>query len=55
MLTPAFHFAILENFVEVFNSVGNVLVDKLDTLVGEESVNIYPLISLFTLDVICGK
>ncbi|KAJ3656950.1 hypothetical protein Zmor_015993 [Zophobas morio] len=52
ILTPTFHFEILKEFVDVFESVGNVLVDKLETYDGHPSVDLHPLVSLCTLDVI---
>ncbi|XP_072402574.1 cytochrome P450 4d2-like [Diabrotica undecimpunctata] len=53
MLTPAFHFSILENFVDVFDSVGDIFIQKLQREIGKMSVNISDLVSLYTLDVIC--
>nr|QZM07478.1 cytochrome P450 monooxygenase CYP4SS3 [Lasioderma serricorne] len=53
MLTPTFHFKILEDFIDVFNSVGNVMVKKLEKEVGKQLVNIYPYVTLCTLDIIC--
>ncbi|XP_057669996.1 cytochrome P450 4c3-like [Diorhabda carinulata] len=53
MLTPAFHFSILEDFVNVFETVGDAFIKKLDEHVGQETFNIYPLTSLCTLDIIC--
>ncbi|CAG9827255.1 unnamed protein product [Diabrotica balteata] len=53
MLTPAFHFSILENFLEVFDSVGDIFIQKLRREVGKKSVDISELVSLYTLDVIC--
>lgn len=55
ILTPAFHFQILESFISVFNSCGNVLLNKLVKKVGQESVDIYPLVTLYALDLICGN
>nr|WKR34930.1 cytochrome P450 CYP4NQ25 [Monolepta hieroglyphica] len=52
MLTPAFHFSILDNFIDVFERVGDVFVKKLEENVGKD-FNIYPLVSLCTLDIIC--
>lgn len=54
ILTPAFHFQILEKFVEIMDEQGNLLIEKLKKLDGKEE-NIYPLIKLYTLDVICGE
>ncbi|KAI2474216.1 hypothetical protein C4B38_000284 [Diabrotica virgifera virgifera] len=53
MLTPAFHFSILENFIDVFDSVGDIFIKKLQREVGKNSVDISELVSLYTLDVIC--
>lgn len=55
MLTPTFHFKILEDFIDVFNSVSNVMVKKLEKEIGKKSVDIYPYVTLCTLDIICGK
>ncbi|XP_046655329.1 cytochrome P450 4c3-like [Daphnia pulicaria] len=52
LLTPAFHFKILEDFVHVFNEQSAVLVGKLSEKVGQE-FDIFPYITLCTLDVIC--
>lgn len=54
LLTPAFHFKILEDFVHVFNEQSAVLIGKLSEKVGQE-FDIFPFITLCTLDVICGK
>ena len=54
MLTPAFHFTILDQFMDVFNEQSDVLVSKLkDT--GGERVNVFPFIAKATLDIICGR
>lgn len=55
IITPTLHFKILEGFVDVFNSTGNVLIEKLRKEVGKESFDILPLLSLYTLDAICGN
>ena len=54
MLTPTFHFKILEDFVHVFNEQGAVLVEKLKETTGKQ-IDIFPFITSCTLDVICGK
>ncbi|XP_019875047.2 cytochrome P450 4d2-like [Aethina tumida] len=53
MLTPSFHFKILENFMTTFNQSSTNLVKKLDEVAGKPSVDIYKLVTLHTLDVIC--
>lgn len=53
LLTPAFHFQILENFLQVFNDEAAILTQKLETEAGKTWVDIVPLISACTLDAIC--
>lgn len=55
MTTPAFHFSILQEFVESFESNGKILIDKLSKEVGKDAVDIYAFINLYALDVICRK
>ncbi|XP_039441587.1 cytochrome P450 4c3-like [Culex pipiens pallens] len=52
IITPAFHFKILEEFLGTFNQQAEVLVDKLREQVGQGDFNIYKYITLCTLDVI---
>ncbi|KAF5277790.1 hypothetical protein FQR65_LT03770 [Abscondita terminalis] len=52
LLTPAFHFQILEKFIEVFDTQSNILIQKLDKVKNEE-IDIFPYITLCALDVIC--
>ncbi|KAK4879442.1 hypothetical protein RN001_007588 [Aquatica leii] len=54
MLTPAFHFKILEEFLSVFNLFGNALILKLEDNVDKNSFDVFSPISLCTLDVICS-
>ncbi|XP_039431532.1 cytochrome P450 4d2-like isoform X1 [Culex pipiens pallens] len=53
ILTPAFHFRILEQFVEVFDKQGTVLVQRLREQATGKLVNIYPFVTLAALDIIC--
>lgn len=55
IITPAFHFNILEKFVEIFDRLGNTVVEKLRTNSPNEMVQFYPLAVLYALDVMCGK
>jgi cytochrome P450 len=55
MLTPSFHFKILEQFVEVFNRNGDILVRQLSSHVDGPEFDITFYIILCTLDVICGE
>nr|CAH7738384.1 unnamed protein product [Callosobruchus chinensis] len=52
LLTPAFHFSILEQFVDTFETQGRVLMKKLENL-QHEDIDIYKYITLYALDVIC--
>ncbi|XP_046463634.1 cytochrome P450 4C1-like [Daphnia pulex] len=52
MLTPTFHFKILEEFIHVINEQSDVLVEKLNEKVGQD-FDIFPFITRCTLDVIC--
>ncbi|KAA0202930.1 Cytochrome P450 CYP4V32 [Hyalella azteca] len=52
LLTPTFHFKILEDFVEVFNHQALRLVDKLQSRVGVAAFDVCPLVALCTLDII---
>ncbi|XP_037382242.1 cytochrome P450 4V2-like isoform X1 [Talpa occidentalis] len=53
MLTPTFHFTILENFLDVMNKQANILVNKLDRHVNQEAFNCFSYITLCALDIIC--
>lgn len=53
LITPTFHFKILENFFEVFVEKSNKLVNLLKANSNGKSFNIYPFITSCTLDMIC--
>ncbi|KAJ9580658.1 hypothetical protein L9F63_024169, partial [Diploptera punctata] len=53
MLTPAFHFKTLENFVNVFSDKSQILVEKLEKEINAEHFDVVPYISMCTLDIIC--
>lgn len=55
IITPAFHFKILEQFVEVFDRLGTTVVEKLKTFDAADDVEFYPIAVLYTLDVMCGE
>ncbi|CAJ0582158.1 unnamed protein product, partial [Mesorhabditis spiculigera] len=53
MLTPTFHFNILQGFHEVFCRNAQILVDVIDQkLTKNQSIDLFPLIKRCTLDVI---
>ncbi|XP_027693100.1 cytochrome P450 4V2 [Vombatus ursinus] len=53
MLTPTFHFTILEEFLDVMNEQANVLVNQLEKHVDQEAFNCFLDITLCALDIIC--
>ncbi|KAL0278412.1 UNVERIFIED_CONTAM: hypothetical protein PYX00_000241 [Menopon gallinae] len=54
MLTPAFHFQILDSFWGVFTEQGKILIQKLDEKAeAGEVFDVYNYIKYFALDVIC--
>nr|CAH0113244.1 unnamed protein product [Daphnia galeata] len=59
MLTPTFHFKILEDFIDIFNKQSVVLVDKLreahqDMVANNrDRINLFPYVARCTLDIIC--
>ncbi|OQR73364.1 cytochrome P450 4V2-like [Tropilaelaps mercedesae] len=54
MLTSAFHFRILEDFLPVINEQAEIFVRCLDLRV-DTNFDIVPMITKCTLDIICGK
>jgi cytochrome P450 family 4 len=54
LLTPAFHFEILQQFVEVFEKCGDIFVEKFQNEIGH-SFDIYPYITFCTLDKTYGE
>lgn len=55
-ITPAFHFSILEQFEDIFERQGGILVDRLAAAADSgDVVNVYDYVSLLALDNICGK
>lgn len=55
VITPAFHFKILEKFVETFDRLGDAFMDKLYEFETENSIELYHFVTRYTLDVMCGK
>lgn len=53
ILTPAFHFSILESFCEVFNEKSKVLVEKVERFADTgETFKLYPFVTRAALDII---
>lgn len=53
ILTPAFHFKILEEYVKIFDRQSSIFVDVLSKYKTTDKVELFPLVGLCTLDVIC--
>ncbi|XP_038108812.1 cytochrome P450 4d1 [Culex quinquefasciatus] len=53
IITPTFHFKMLDNFLEVFNREADVLVEKLKVRAGKGEFDIYDYVTLYALDSIC--
>ncbi|KAL1491450.1 hypothetical protein ABEB36_012048 [Hypothenemus hampei] len=53
IITPAFHFSILEQFVDVFDLNATILVKNLKKLPPNETFDVYPYMTALTLDAIC--
>ncbi|XP_073697831.1 cytochrome P450 4V8 isoform X1 [Garra rufa] len=53
LLTPTFHFSILNEFLEVMNEQAEVLIDKLEKQAGKGPFNCFSHITLCALDIIC--
>ncbi|XP_050077622.1 cytochrome P450 4d1-like [Anopheles maculipalpis] len=54
IITPSFHFKILDQFMDVFNKEADTLVTKLERHVNQKEFNIYDYITLYALDSICA-
>ncbi|KAL5018624.1 hypothetical protein ScPMuIL_004346 [Solemya velum] len=53
MLTPAFHFRILNDFVSVFNEQAAVMLKNLEKQMNGDTIDIFPFITMCALDIIC--
>lgn len=54
IITPTFHFKILQQFVDVFNHQNRIFIDKIKGRKGEEAFDVYSDVTLMSLDII-GK
>ncbi|KAK7071941.1 Cytochrome P450 4V2, partial [Halocaridina rubra] len=52
LLTPAFHFKILEDFVDVIHNQSNKMISKFQVKADGKPFNVYPYVTLCTLDII---
>uniref|UniRef100_A0AAG5DEV8 Cytochrome P450 n=1 Tax=Anopheles atroparvus TaxID=41427 RepID=A0AAG5DEV8_ANOAO len=54
IITPAFHFKMLDQFMDVFNHEADILVNKLEHRANKGEFDIYDYITLYALDSICA-
>lgn len=52
LVTPSFHFQILEDFVKIFDEQAKILVDKIDAENGR-AIDTPSYLARFAMDVIC--
>lgn len=55
IILPAFHFKMLEKFSETFNRISNTFVEKIKERDCDKAIELFHMVELFALDVICGK
>lgn len=55
ILTPAFHFKILEQFVDVFNRNGEIFWQALSKVPEDTTFDVYEHVKMYALDNICGR
>ncbi|KRT79363.1 cytochrome P450 [Oryctes borbonicus] len=53
MLTPAFHFKILDDSLRIFDMKARTFIDQLNKIPAAEVFDMYPYITHCTLDIIC--
>ncbi|XP_067139191.1 cytochrome P450 4c3-like isoform X1 [Centruroides vittatus] len=53
MITPTFHYRILDQFLPTFDKNAKIFVKNLEECESEDWIDIIPLVTLCTLDVIC--
>ncbi|XP_058822314.1 cytochrome P450 4d2-like [Topomyia yanbarensis] len=54
IITPSFHFKILEEFVDIFDQQSSIFINQLKPkAVSGETFDVFPMVTLCALDVIC--
>lgn len=53
IITPTFHFKILQQFVEVFHQQNRIFIEKLKGRCDGKYFDIYDVVTLMSLDIIC--
>ena len=52
IITPTFHFKILQQFVDVFSQKNQVFIEKLKAKSSEKPFDVYNFVTLMSLDII---
>lgn len=55
VITPTFHFKILEQFFEIFKKHNLILMDKLMEKADGKALEIFPLVTASVMNALCGK
>ncbi|GMT21510.1 hypothetical protein PFISCL1PPCAC_12807, partial [Pristionchus fissidentatus] len=53
MLTPTFHFSMLDGYVATMNRHAKICAELLEDRAGPELVDMYPVVKMCALDIIC--
>ncbi|KAI5747959.1 hypothetical protein M8J77_020400 [Diaphorina citri] len=53
LLTPAFHYNILETMLEPMQDTTDILVDRLSQELDNSGFDVFPIMKLTTLDIVC--
>ena len=53
-ITPAFSLQMLEKYADRFDVLGKKFIEKLKSFDDNTDVELFHLVGLYTLDVICG-
>lgn len=54
IITPTFHFKILEDFYQVMHRQGQIFIRNIEKSEGQV-IDVFRMVGLYALDVICGK
>lgn len=55
LLTPAFHFQILERFIPIYEEQGKIFLNKIQKLKDGSVIDVLPWFHSYALDVVSGK
>lgn len=55
VITPTFHFKILEQFFEVFVKHNRALLKKLEETADGKAFDIFPIVTASVMNALCGK